>query len=93
MNNTKLKTLFGSACRVKILRHYFENPYGGFYIRELTGLLEDHMNNVRRELINFQKLGVLKKVEEKRRNYYYLKECDFTHDLAKVFGYNLNKKS
>jgi len=88
MNDAKLKILFGSACRIKVLRHYFENPYGGFYIRELTTVLKEHMNNVRRELIKLEKLGILKKVEKGRLNYFYLKECDLAHDLAKVFGYN-----
>jgi Fic family protein len=90
MTDPKLKSLFGSTCRIEILKHYFENPYGEFYIREITGLLKQHMNNVRRELANLQKIGILKKVSRGRMIYYVLKEdSEIVRDLAKVFGYNL----
>lgn len=52
--------LFGSKVRVRLLRLFLEHPGEKFYIREITRLIKSHINAVRRELQNLEKIGVIK---------------------------------
>lgn len=55
-----LEKLFSSRTRVKILALFMMNPEEDFFIREISRLIEENLNSVRRELQNLEDLGLLK---------------------------------
>ena len=65
-----LKHLFTSGARVKLLTIFLLNPDGEYYVRELTRLLDEQINSIRRELDNLKKIGLLKSRAKNRRKYY-----------------------
>ncbi len=78
-----LKKLFTSSVRIKILDLFFHNPGEEYYIREMTRLLDEQINSVRRELTNLKKAGVLKSKTKTRKKYYYLDPDFMLHDELK----------
>jgi DNA-binding transcriptional regulator YhcF (GntR family) len=54
-----LEHLFGSKTRVLLLRLFLNNPDDYFFIRELSRRLGAHLNSVRRELDNLEKIGII----------------------------------
>jgi len=54
-----LEQLFGSKTRVMLLRLFLNNPEQSFFVRELTRNLDVHLNSIRRELSNLEKLGII----------------------------------
>ncbi|HEY5713880.1 MAG TPA: hypothetical protein VIT68_00850 [Candidatus Gracilibacteria bacterium] len=67
-----LKKLFGSGARVKLLKQFLNNPEEEFFIRELTRILDEQINSLRRELENLENIGLLKSKERNRKKYYYI---------------------
>jgi len=65
-----LKKIFGSGARVKLFQQFLKNPDTEFFIRELTRILDEQINSLRRELENLEKIGLLKSKERDRRKYY-----------------------
>lgn len=65
-----LKKIFGSGARVKLLRQFLLNQGDEFFIRELTRILDEQINSLRRELENLEKIGLLKSREKNRKKYY-----------------------
>lgn len=65
-----LEHLFGSRTRAKLLRLLLTNPGQSFFVREVCRKLGEHMNSVRRELINLAKLDIVKEVKADRKKYY-----------------------
>ncbi len=67
-----LSKLFGSTCRVKILKIFLLNPDNKYYIRQLARDLNLQVNAVRRELNNLTKIGLIKPEKEaiKGKRYY-----------------------
>ena len=59
-NNTPLEKLFGSKTRTKLLSLFFGNPERSFYVREMTRVIEEQINSVRRELLNLEGIGIIK---------------------------------
>lgn len=54
--------LFGSKTRVKLLRLFLlPTEPKTYYIREICRLISEHLNSVRRELENLEKLGLIVK--------------------------------
>lgn len=47
---------------------------GKFYVREITRLIDERINSVRRELENLQSFGLIKDEEANNKRYYYLNE-------------------
>ena len=47
-----IEKLFGSKTRAKLLELFFSNTSKSYYVREVTRLVEEQINSVRRELIN-----------------------------------------
>jgi len=58
-----LEQLFGSTTRVKLLRLFLNNPSQPYYLRELARKLKTQLNSVRREVINLEKIGIIKSVQ------------------------------
>ena len=60
-----LEQIFGSRTRVKLLKLFLLNPEKQYYVRELTRLLGEQINSIRRELDN---LAVIDLVEHEVKN-------------------------
>lgn len=65
-----LKKMFGSGARVKLLQQFLLHQDGEFFIRELTRILDEQINSLRRELENLENIGMLKSREKNRKKYY-----------------------
>jgi len=65
-----LKKIFGSGARVKLFHQFLLNQDDEFFIRELTRILDEQINSLRRELANLENIGMLKSSERNRRKYY-----------------------
>ena len=62
--------LFGSKTRAKLLNLFFENPEKSFYVREMTRVIDEQINSVRRELLNLESIGVIKNETFDNKVYY-----------------------
>jgi len=69
-----LKTLFTSNVRVKILKQFFLHSKEEFYVREISRILEEQVNAIRRELDAMKKIWLLKCSTRNRKKYYCLNE-------------------
>jgi predicted nucleotidyltransferase len=67
-----LKALFSSQTRVKLLKTFLLNTEEEFFIRQLTRLLEEQINSVRRELDNLKKIGFVRSRVRNRKKYFYV---------------------
>jgi len=65
-----IDALFGSKTRIKLLRLFLNNPGKAFYVREITRLIDEQINSVRRELANMMKVGIIKSEEADNKLYY-----------------------
>lgn len=54
-----IDALFGSKTRVKLLHLFLNNPGKAFYVREITRLIDEQINSVRRELSNMLNIGII----------------------------------
>lgn len=54
-----IDALFGSKTRVKLLHLFLNNPGKAFYVREITRLIDEQINSVRRELSNMLGVGII----------------------------------
>ncbi len=70
----KLKDLIISKVRVKMLELFFNNPEEMYYVRQITRLIDEEINAVRRELDRLLGTGLLKSEERGNRLYYYLND-------------------
>jgi len=69
-NNTPLEKLFGSKTRTKLLSLFFSNPERSYYVREMTRVIDEQINSVRRELINLEGIGIIKNETYDNKIYY-----------------------
>jgi len=67
-----LTDLVVSKVRVKILDLFFTRPEEMFYVRELTRLVSEEINAVRRELDRLLECGLIKSEQRGNRLYYTL---------------------
>ena len=75
-----LEKLFGSKTRAKLLALFFENPEKSYYVREITRVIEEQINSVRRELTNLSSLGLVK-IENYENKVYY--SANMKHPFAR----------
>ena len=68
--NTPTEKLFGSKTRAKLLKLFFENPEKSFYVREMTRVIDEQINSVRRELLNLESIGIIKNETFDTKVYY-----------------------
>lgn len=82
-----LKALFSSQTRVKLLSTFLLHPEREYFIRELTRLLSEQINSIRRELENLRKIGLVRARHRNRKKYYRV-EQDFLlySDLRSLFA-------
>lgn len=74
INYNMLKEIFSSNTRVKLLNTFLLNPGEEYFIRELTRMLDEQINSIRRELDNLKKVGILKSRARNRKKYYHVNE-------------------
>lgn len=65
-----MEKLFGSKTRAKLLALFFESPDKSYYVREITRVIEEQINSVRRELSNLESLGLIKNETYENKVYY-----------------------
>lgn len=89
-----LDRLFGSKSRVKLLNLFLNNPQKSFYVREITRLVNEQINSIRRELSNLQELGVVENETYDNKLFYKIDETYVYYDALKtIFASNENKAS
>ena len=62
--------LFGSKTRVKLLHLFLNNPGTPYYVREITRLVDEQINSVRRELSNMLSIGIITSDNSDNKLYY-----------------------
>ena len=62
--------MFGSKTRTKLLGLFFENPDKSYYVREITRVIGEQINSVRRELLNLDSIGIIKNETYDNKVYY-----------------------
>lgn len=72
MSSTVLKSLFSSQTRVKLLSTFLLHPEQEYFIRELTRLLGEQINSIRRELENLRRIGLVRSRHRNRKKYYHV---------------------
>ena len=80
--NTPTEKLFGSKTRAKLLELFFANPAKSFYVREITRVIEEQINSVRRELMNLESIGVIRNETYDNKVYY---AANMKHPYAHAF--------
>ena len=86
-NNTPTEKLFGSKTRTKLLNLFFENSDKSFYVREITRVIDEQINSVRRELLNLESIGVVKNETYDNKVYYSANmKHPYAHALVEIFS-------
>ena len=90
MGNQKpisIDALFGSKTRVKLLHLFLNNPNKAFYVREITRLIDEQINSVRRELANMMNVGVVSSETSENKLYYQVNlEYEFYTPFRAIFS-------
>ncbi len=82
-----IDALFGSKTRVKLLHLFLNNPGKSFYVREITRLIDEQINSVRRELANMLNVGIIKSDEADNKLYYEVNQrYEYYVPLRAIFG-------
>ncbi len=83
---TTIDALFGSKTRVKLLHLFLNNPGKAFYVREITRLIDEQINSVRRELANLLGVGVITSSTAEHKLYYEVnQQYDFYQPFRAIF--------
>ena len=86
-NNSPTEKLFGSKTRAKLLQLFFENPEKSFYVREMTRVIDEQINSVRRELLNLESIGIIKNETFDNKVYYSANsKHPYTRPLVDIFS-------
>ena len=92
--NTPIEKLFGSKTRAKLLKLFFENPEKSFYVREMTRVIDEQINSVRRELLNLENIGIIKNETFDNKIYYSANnKHPFTKPLTEIFSKKISSTS
>ncbi len=82
-----IDALFGSKTRVKLLHLFMNNPGKSFYVREITRLIGEQINSVRRELANMLKVGIIISDSADNKLYYEVNQrYEFYVPLRAIFA-------
>ncbi len=86
-DNTPVEKLFGSKTRAKLLDLFFSDVNKSYYVREMTRVIGEQINSVRRELINLEGIGIVKNETYDNKIYYSANmKHPFSHALSEMFG-------
>lgn len=88
-----IDALFGSKTRVKLLHLFLNNPGKAFYVREITRLIDEQINSVRRELANMLSVGIITSDSADNKLYYEVNQS-YEHfaPMRQIFGDNVSKQ-
>lgn len=87
ITNTPTEKLFGSKTRAKLLKLFFESPEKSFYVREMTRVIDEQINSVRRELLNLESIGIIKNETFDNKVYYSANnKHPFCRPLVEIFS-------
>ena len=90
-NSTPIEKLFGSKTRAKLLNLLFENTDKSYYVREITRVIDEQINSVRRELLNLESVGVVKNETFDNKVYYSANtKHPYAHALNEIFSKKVN---
>lgn len=79
--------LFGSKTRVKLLHLFMNHPGQSFYVREITRLIDEQINSVRRELSNMLEVGIITSDTADNKLYYQVNQrYEFYTALRAIFA-------
>lgn len=82
-----IDALFGSKTRVKLLHLFTNNPDKAFYVREITRLIDEQINSVRRELSNMLEVGVITCDSSNNKLYYQVNHLyEFYSPFKEIFA-------
>lgn len=82
-----IDALFGSKTRVKLLHLFLNNPGKAFYVREITRLIDEQINSVRRELANMTNVGVVVSDNADNKLYYEVnQQYEYFAPLRQIFS-------
>lgn len=82
-----IDALFGSKTRVKLLHLFLNNPGQSFYVREITRLIDEQINSVRRELSNMLEVGVITSDSADNKLYYQVNQrYEYYMPLRAIFA-------
>jgi hypothetical protein len=82
-----IDALFGSKTRVKLLHLFLNHPGQSFYVREITRLIDEQINSVRRELSNMLEVGVITSDSADNKLYYQVNQrYEFYAALRAIFA-------
>src|SRR3989339_1539415 len=94
MSSTVLKALFSSQTRVKLLSTFLLHPEQEYFIRELTRLLGEQINSIRRELENLRRIGLVRSRHKNRKKYYHVdNQFPLYAELRGIFGKEIRPES
>jgi len=89
-----LKALFSSQTRVKLLSTFLLHPDEEYFIRELTRLLHEQINSIRRELENLRRIGLVRARHRNRKKYYHIDpEFPLFIELKSIFTKEIQAES
>lgn len=82
-----IDSLFGSKTRVKLLHLFLNNPEKSFYVREITRMIDEQINSVRRELANMVSVGIVQQDAIDNKLYYSVNEdYPYIKPLTAIFS-------
>ncbi|OGJ50139.1 hypothetical protein A2335_04540 [Candidatus Peregrinibacteria bacterium RIFOXYB2_FULL_32_7] len=88
-----LKRLFTSSARVKLMQLFLMNPDNEYFVRELTRVLNEQINSIRREVDNLKKIGLLTSRAKNRKKYFKLNaSCLIYEELKNLFLKTMDAK-
>lgn len=86
-NRGMIDKLFGSKTRVKLLHLFMNHPGQSFYVREITRLIDEQINSVRRELSNMLEVGIITSDTADNKLYYQVNQrYEFYRPLRVIFA-------
>ena len=88
-----IDALFGSKTRVKLLHLFLSNPGKSFYVREITRLIGEQINSVRRELANMTNIGIVTSDTADNKLYYEVnQQYEHYSPLRQIFADSIDKR-
>lgn len=86
-DSTPIEKLFGSKTRAKLLELFFSNVGKSYYVREITRVVEEQINSVRRELLNLEGIGIVKSETFDNKVYYSANmKSPYAHAFQEIFS-------
>jgi hypothetical protein len=91
-NTPPLEKLFGSKTRTKLLALFFSDMEHSYYVREITRVIGEQINSVRRELLNLDSIGIIKNETYDNKVYYSANsKHPFAHALGELFSTKIDQ--